>query len=144
MCFHEPPLAPAGALPELGLVRPMTRLVAIACAAASFSCQSESSNYPPEPSHALRIHFPKIIVRGAHADTLTVDDLRQIRDAARKRRDINLPISFVYVEAPNHVRVVTENSRVVNHTFYEFEFTVTRSKSSSGPLPLAMNPRELF
>jgi len=30
------------------------------------------------------------------------------------------------LEAPNHVRVVTENSRVVNHTFYEFEFTVDR------------------
>jgi hypothetical protein len=42
--------------------------------------------YPQDP--ALRVYFPKIIVSGSYAHTLTVDDLRQIRDAARKRSDI--------------------------------------------------------
>jgi hypothetical protein len=84
----------------------------------------QSGVYPQDP--ALRVYFPKISVYGNYAHTLSVDDLRQIRDAARKRSDINLPISLVDIEAPNHVRVITEDSRVVDHKFYEIEFTADK------------------
>jgi hypothetical protein len=80
--------------------------------------------YPQDP--ALRVYFPKIDVYGNYAHTLSVEDLRQIRDAARKRSDITLPISLVDTEAPNHVRVITEDSRVVDHKFYEIEFTADK------------------
>jgi len=80
--------------------------------------------YPQDP--ALRVHFPKISVDGPYAHTLTVDDLRQIRDAARKRNDISLLIAFVDVETPSHVKVKTEDSRVIDHKFFQIEFTLDK------------------
>jgi len=49
---------------------------------------------------SLRVHFPAISVSGMYADTLTLDDLRQIVDATLRHREITLPISSVSVDAP--------------------------------------------
>src|ERR1044072_3961638 len=80
--------------------------------------------YPQDA--ALRSYFPKISVSGNYSHTLTVDDLRQIRDAARKRNDIILPIDFVDVEAPDHVRVTTWGSREVNRKYFRIEFNADK------------------
>jgi hypothetical protein len=104
----------------------MTRAgcLALSAFALCFLPGCRSGVYPQDP--ALRVYFPKIIVYGAYAHTLTVEDLRQISDAARKRTDITLRISRIDVEAPNHVRVTTEDSRVVDHKFFQIEFIVDK------------------
>ena len=73
------------------------------------------------------MHFAGISVAGNYARTLTVADLRQIRDAALREGTITLPISIVDVEAPGRVHVMTTESKVVDRKFIMFDFNVDKS-----------------
>src|SRR5262249_21702558 len=83
------------------------------------SCMSRPLS-SPQPS--LRLHFAEIMVCGNYARTLTVEDLRSIREAALNEKKITLPISIVDVESPGHVRVSTTESKVVGRQFIMFHF----------------------
>jgi hypothetical protein len=82
-------------------------------------CETPSAS--PWGEQSFRVQFPMISVTGPYAKQLTIDDVRQIRDAARGRADIPWRLRNISVVAPDRVDAKTDELQKRHH-YYTVEF----------------------
>ena len=107
----------------------LSGIIMVVCCCLLCGCATRQSASNPNPSPALRLHFPRIDVYGRYADRVTVDDVRQIRDASLRHPDIKIRPSTIEADEQDQVKVHTEESPVVDRKFVIVDF---RARKKNG------------
>jgi hypothetical protein len=71
------------------------------------SCASQREHRNPEPSFAVRYHARDVDVWGPFADRITLQEIQQIRERIRARRDMHLPVSTIHTLTENSAEVTS-------------------------------------
>jgi hypothetical protein len=79
----------------------------VAIATLFSCCVQERNPLNPPASFAVRYHARDIDVWGPFADKITLQDIEQIRERIRARRDIHLPVSVIHTLTENSAEVTS-------------------------------------
>jgi hypothetical protein len=79
----------------------------VTIAALFSSCESQREPRPPQPSFAVRYHARDVDVWGPFADRITLQDIQQIRERIRARRDMREPLNTIHTLTENNAEVTS-------------------------------------
>jgi hypothetical protein len=69
----------------------------------------------------MQLRFPYSQVVGDYARQLTVDDVRQIVELAKRRPDIRKPVGQIHAVAPDEVHVTTGRAWELGGLYSQFD-----------------------
>jgi hypothetical protein len=108
----------------------MKPLVIIVTASIYATVLQGCANTTTSSERAMRMHYPTIDFLGADADKLTIEDVRQIRELARSRADIQKPITLIYTAGPDRAEVQSGGQPRAHMSYFYTSFYVHRRGGS--------------
>jgi hypothetical protein len=94
------------------------------------SCESQLELQPPQPSFAVRYHARDVSVWGQFADRITLQDIQQIRERIRARRDMRAPLNDIHTLTADSAEVTSGMPWDLGKPFVYHRFVMRRQKGT--------------